>query len=251
MDSGSALVGYQSGSKPFCLLPIVVGGTRLTCEISLVGPLPDPCHTVGPFDVVDKRLGAWGKRGAVNLLYSGQGLLLVASVSTTLCLISCVYVSVALSVFSGVLTLSAAFTLRIIVLDSFTFSAAKFNSLVLATVFRKREPSMAHSHSNFSQSVVPHARDPMKNVLVSSSAIFTGDTLTGSAGESAHWVRMTDHLLKAISEFLKAEISLIGDAAFLLTVCSKHKSPADLAYNLCMRRMDRAPAFRISWALEA
>ena len=43
---------------------------------------------MGPFDVVDKRLGAWEKRGAVSLLYSGEGLL-VATTRANEGLVSC------------------------------------------------------------------------------------------------------------------------------------------------------------------
>ena len=112
------------------------------------------------------RVGGGGRGG-------GRGR--VESASTTLCLLSSALVGVRLQ-------WSAAFTLRTMVLDSRTFSAAKFNSLVFATVFRKREPSTAHSPSNVSRSVVPRARDPRRNVLVFSIAVFPNDTLTSSAG---------------------------------------------------------------------
>ena len=55
-DSRSALVMLQA---VFSLVPSVVGGTRLTSRISLVGPLPDPCTKWGL--LIDKHLGARGR----------------------------------------------------------------------------------------------------------------------------------------------------------------------------------------------
>ena len=50
--SRSALVTLQAVSS---LVPVLVGGTRLTSRISLVGP--DPCT----FGLIDKHIGAWAR----------------------------------------------------------------------------------------------------------------------------------------------------------------------------------------------
>ena len=52
-DSRSALVMLQA---VFGVVPYVVGGTRLASQISLVGPLPDPCTKLALFGVNDKLL---------------------------------------------------------------------------------------------------------------------------------------------------------------------------------------------------
>lgn len=64
-------------------------------------------------------------------------------------------------------------------------------------------------------------------------------------------MKVIDHLLKALSEFVKAEIPLIGDAASLLTVCSNVRSIAVLEYGLSVRLIEKAPDSKIESAVES
>ena len=58
-------------------------------------------------------------------------------------------------------------------------------------------------------------------------------------------VRVMDHHLNALSELRNAVIPFIGQAASLLTVCSKVRSIADREYCLLVRRIDIASAYKV------
>ena len=69
MDSRGALVVLQA---VFSLVPSIVGGIHLTSQVNLVGSLPDHCR-VGPFDVIDKHLGAWGREAQLIFFILARG----------------------------------------------------------------------------------------------------------------------------------------------------------------------------------
>ena len=68
MYSRSALVVLQVN---FNLVPLVADGSRLNNRVSLVGPLPYPKWAF--FDVIDKRLGAWGREAQLIIFILAGG----------------------------------------------------------------------------------------------------------------------------------------------------------------------------------
>ena len=85
-------------------------------------------------------------------------------------------------------TFSAAFSFRAAVLDVFTFTVAKFKTLILATGCRNLDSSFSHSFSNWTRSSFPLTSVSRRYLLVDSFA-----ALQISRRMSYEWVACVVH----------------------------------------------------------